>query len=276
MHVEDHPLEYGGFEGVIPVKQYGGGTVMLWDRGTWIPVGDPAAGYEKGHLKFELKGEKLKGGWTLVRTRGSKYGNGKEAWLLIKENDDYAQRGRKARVVDDAPDSAASGRSLAEIASDRDHVWHSDRSVAAKVKAGAIAERRVRKTSGPMLRDMVGARPASLPAKLTPMLATLVEEIPDGEDWIHEIKYDGYRMLFRIDNGAVKVVSRNGNDWTSKLASLAKAAARLKVKSAWIDGEVAIVGAHGRTSFQVLQNALADRRIVGNRCRHEVRPTRQL
>src|ERR1700686_2363757 len=118
MHVEDHPIEYGSFEGIIPAKQYGGGTVLLWDRGTWIPKGDPVPGYPKGHLKFELDGEKLKGGWTLVKTHGSKYGgkSADKAWLLIKENDSFAQRGADARIVDDAPESVLYGRSLEDIA----------------------------------------------------------------------------------------------------------------------------------------------------------------
>src|SRR4051794_20916595 len=114
MHVEDHPLEYGGFEGVIPPKQYGAGTVMLWDRGTWTPKGDPEEGYAKGHLKFELHGEKLHGIWNLVRSRSGKYG-GDKSWLLFKETDDYARLGPDAVIVDDRPDSIASGRSLEEI-----------------------------------------------------------------------------------------------------------------------------------------------------------------
>ena len=121
MHVEDHPLEYGGFEGIIPPRQYGSGTVMVWDRGTWHPLGDPVAGYQKGHLKFELDGEKLKGGWDLIRTHVSKYGgkSGKQAWLLIKEDDDAARRAPDALVVDDKPRSVATGRSIEEIAAER-------------------------------------------------------------------------------------------------------------------------------------------------------------
>jgi len=140
MHVEDHPLEYGGFEGVIPPKQYGAGTVMLWDRGTWIPEEDPVAAYSRGRLKFELDGEKLKGGWLLIRTHSSKYNNGKQAWLLIKQNDRYARHGVDASIVDEEPDSVASGRSLEEIADDRRHVWQSNRSVKENVRAGAVAK----------------------------------------------------------------------------------------------------------------------------------------
>src|SRR5476649_723183 len=142
MHVEDHPIEYGSFEGIIPAKQYGGGTVLLWDRGTWIPKGDAAVDYARGHLKFDLDGEKLKGGWVLVKSHGSKYGgkSGDKAWLLIKENDSFARRGADARIVDDAPDSVLSGRSLDDIAEKRERVWHSNKSVAANVRAGAVSK----------------------------------------------------------------------------------------------------------------------------------------
>ena len=262
MHVEDHPLEYGGFEGVIPPKQYGAGTVMVWDRGTWTPQGDPAEAYAKGRLKFQLDGEKLKGGWNLVRTHGSKYGNGKQAWLLIKENDEFARRGIDARIVDDEPNSVLSGRSLDDIGRKREHVWHSNRSVAENVRAGAVSTKKKARSkpaaSTISLADLVGVKPAPLPATLTPTLATLVDAIPAGDGWLHEIKYDGYRMVCRIERGSVRILSRNGKDWTSALGTIGEAVSRLPVKSAWIDGEVTTVDAHGRTSFQVLQNALAD------------------
>src|SRR5256714_9763267 len=135
MHVEDHPLEYGGFEGVIPPKQYGAGTVMLWDRGTWTPKGDPEEGYAKGHLKFELHGEKLHGVWNLIRSRSGKYG-GDKSWLLFKETDDYARLGPEGLIVDERPDSVVTGRSLDEIKAAQDRVWHSNQSVAANVKGG--------------------------------------------------------------------------------------------------------------------------------------------
>ncbi len=233
MHVEDHPIEYGSFEGIIPAKQYGGGTVLLWDRGTWIPKGDPVAGYAKGHLKFELDGEKLKGGWTLVKTHGSKYGgkSGDKAWLLIKENDSFAQRGAEARIVDDAPESVLSGRSLEDIAEQREHVWHSNKSVAANVRAGAVSNAKSspvksRKNAGGV-SAIVGARVAKLPASLSPMLATLVDAIPTSDEWLHEIKFDGYRMLFRIDKGKVTVFSRNGKEWTAALNRIAEAVGKL-------------------------------------------------
>ena len=264
MHVEDHPIEYGSFEGIIPAKQYGAGTVLLWDRGTWIPKGDPVAGYAKGHLKFELDGEKLKGGWTLVKTHSSKYGgkSGDKAWLLIKENDSFARRGADARVVDDAPESVLSGRSLEDIAEEREHVWHSNKSVAANVRAGAVRNAKssaVKSRNGAVVPSaIVGARVAKLPSSLSPMLATLVDAIPTGDEWLHEIKFDGYRMLCRIDQGKVTIFSRSGKDWTGPLGRVADAVGELGLKSAWLDGEVAVVDDRGRTSFQALQNALSD------------------
>src|SRR5881394_3891392 len=137
MHTEDHPIEYGDFEGVIPPKQYGAGTVMVWDRGTWTPKADPEEGYAKGRLKFELDGEKLKGGWNLVRSRSGKYG-GENSWLLFKEADEFARLGAEGLIAEDRPESVVSGRSLEQIAVDADRVWHSNKSAAANVKGGAI------------------------------------------------------------------------------------------------------------------------------------------
>ncbi len=138
MHTEDHPVEYGNFEGTIPRGQYGGGTVMLWDTGMWTPLGDAQDAYKKGRLKFELHGKKLTGRWTLVRTRNAKYGGKAEAWLLIKEADQIATRGAAAKIVDSQPDSAVTGRSIDEIAAAKDREWHSNRSVSDNVEAGAI------------------------------------------------------------------------------------------------------------------------------------------
>ena len=260
MQVEDHPLEYGGFEGVIPAGEYGGGTVMVWDRGTWVPEGDPAEGYAHGHLKFTLQGEKLKGGWALVRTRGSKYAgkkSGREAWLLIKEKDAYA-RPRNGAVVDTAPDSVVTGRSVEEIAQAREHVWRSGLSVKANVEAGAVAPppaaRKVSARAG--AAPATGARKGRLPERMAPMLATLVARAPDNTGWVSEIKYDGYRMVCRIDGGHARLYSRNGKEWTKVFSAVARDLASLPVKSAWIDGEVVVVDAQGRTSFQALQNAL--------------------
>jgi bifunctional non-homologous end joining protein LigD len=263
IHVEDHPLEYGGFEGVIPERQYGAGTVMLWDRGSWRPRDDPVVGYAKGHLKFDLDGEKLKGGWTLVRTHGSKYGGktGDKAWLLVKEKGAYACAGGRS-IVEAAPDSVATGRNVEAIAAARTHVWQSKLSAKVNVKAGAIAESKPpanKKGSRATNAMPEGAVAAKLPAMLSPMLTTLVATAPSGPNWLHEIKYDGYRMLCRIENGKARLFSRSAKDWTAVFAGIGADLAKLPVRTAWIDGEVVVVDAAGRTSFQALQNALTNK-----------------
>ena len=255
MQVEDHPVEYGGFEGVIPPKQYGSGTVLLWDRGTWTPRGDPEEDYRKGRLKFRLAGEKLHGDWVLVRSHGSKYGKDGKAWLLIKEDDEYAQPAHEAGVVEEHPNSVASGRSLEEIAQDHDRVWHSNKSVAENVKGGAIAKKTTLAAADPA--KIEGAVKAALPGFVEPELATLVDDPPAGEDWVHEMKLDGYRILACIENGSARLYSRNGKEWTAKFPSIAQAAVRLPVRTAWLDGEVVALQPDGRSSFQALQNALS-------------------
>ena len=252
MHVEDHPLEYGDFEGVIPPKQYGAGTVMVWDRGTWLPKTDPADAYAKGRLKFDLEGEKLKGGWNLVRSRSGKYG-GENSWLLFKEADEFARLGAQALIAEDRPDSVVTGRSLEQIATDADRVWHSNKSVAANVKGGAL--RKATKIEG--LGKVEGARKAPLPELLEAQLATAAKTPPTGPAWVHEIKYDGYRMLCRIAQGQVRMLSRTDKDWTGDFSAVARALALLPVDDAWLDGEVVALDGHGRTSFQALQKALS-------------------
>ena len=253
MHVEDHPLEYGAFEGVIPPKQYGSGTVLLWDRGHWTPDGDAEAGYKKGKLKFALHGEKLRGGWVLVKSHGGKYG-GDKSWLLIKERDEYARTGIDAHVVDTEPDSVASGRDMEAIAADPDRVWHSNKSIAENVRSGRVKKKKINLA----LAKVKGARKAPLPAQLQAQLALLVDAPPAGDGYLHEIKFDGYRMLCRVNGGKCTMQSRNGKDWTAAFRSVADAVARLPVTSAWVDGEVIVNDANGRSSFQALQNALSE------------------
>jgi len=254
MHVEDHPLEYGDFEGVIPPKQYGAGTVMVWDRGTWTPKADPVEGYAKGRLKFDLDGEKLKGGWNLVRSRSGKYG-GENSWLLFKEADEFARLGAEGLIAEDRPESVVSGRSLEQIAVDADRVWHSNKSVAANVKGGAIRKPGANIVAG--LARIRGARKAPLPDLIEAQLATAAKSPPTGPAWVHEIKYDGYRMLCRIAHQQARMVSRNANDWTGDFDALASALALLPVDDAWLDGEVIALDARGRSSFQALQKALS-------------------
>src|SRR5688572_29451073 len=255
MHVEDHPLEYGEFEGIIPPKQYGAGTVLLWDRGIWVPKEDPIAGYKKGQLKFDLEGEKLRGGWTLVRSRGGKYG-GDKAWLLIKEDDEFARRPPEALVADDKPRSVATGRTIDEIAAERDREWHSNRSVADNVKRGAVRKPAPRAKPAKLAKLQIGVR-APMPGFVEPQLATLVKQMPTGDDWIAEMKYDGYRMLCRIEDGTARLFSRTAKEWTGNFDTIARAAARLPVENAWLDGEIVVLEPDGRTSFQALQNALS-------------------
>jgi bifunctional non-homologous end joining protein LigD len=259
---------------------------MVWDRGTWHPIGDPVAGYQKGHLKFELDGEKLKGGWALIRTHSSKYGgkSGKQAWLLIKESDEYAKEGDAARIVDDEPDSVVSGRGLEEIAHDKANEWHSNRSVAANVRGGALAgvastksRKPAKPSAGKTSRSVgtgranggngatnlspasaAGAKKARMPASLSPTLATLVDSAPTGDDWIHEVKFDGYRMVVpdRSRRRARLLAQRQVDGGAAVGRCLAAA---VGVDQAWLDGEIAVADA-GAHQLPELQNALSNPR----------------
>ena len=251
VHVEDHPLDYGGFEGIIPQGQYGGGTVMLWDRGNWTPLDpDPTRAYENGALKFRLDGKKLHGRWALVRMGGRAAEERRDNWLLIKERDDAALPGSGGAILDESPLSVKSGRAIAQIAADRDRVWESggerrdpdpDPPRRAAVRAMAIP----------------GARKAPLPEKLPVQLAKLAEHPPDGPQWFHEIKYDGYRLLARIAGGTARLTTRSGLDWTGKFPALAERLAALPVETAAIDGEIVDLRPDGAASFAGLQDKIA-------------------
>jgi len=261
MHTEDHPLDYGDFEGVIPEGQYGGGTVLLWDTGTWEPLEDPHKGYRAGKLKFRLRGEKLNGGWTLVKIRGRDARDDEKSWLLIKETDETARPAATFDVTEEMPLSVATGRDMETIARERDAVWESK--VVEKPARGGkwqpkTAARRKAAVS-PAAAAVPGARKAPLPRTLRPQLATLVTDAPAGDDWLHELKFDGYRILGRVQDGRARLISRNGNDWTDNFPSLAAALEALPVSQALIDGEVAVLLPDGTTSFQALQNALSKR-----------------
>lgn len=241
VRTEDHPIEYGWFEGVIPKGEYGGGTVMLWDHGRWFPDGDPEEGYRRGRLKFRLEGEKLRGGWALIRLRGER-GREERDWLLVKERDAAAGT---ADILAEAPRSVVSGRTIDEIGEAPERVWHSDRGrFDPSVLAGA--------TRGPLPR-------------VEPQLATPVAEAPDGDEWLHEIKFDGYRAVARLDGGRVRLFTRQGLDWTDKFAPLAGAVAHVMADQAVLDGEVVVLDANGASNFQGLQEALSlgqGRRLV--------------
>ncbi len=222
--VEDHPISYGGFEGTIPPKQYGAGTVIVWDRGEWAAQGDAREGLAAGKLKFELRGDKLRGHWTLVRMRAK--GERQKPWLLIKEHDDEARPLDEYDIVEALPASVLSGRGV------------DDPPPAAAAKKPAPQ------------------RKAALPAMLAPQLATLASAPPaTPEDWLYELKFDGYRLLARIDGDKVQCFTRNGHDWTGKLPALAKALRKLPTRSAWLDGEIVVTGENGAPDFQALQNA---------------------
>lgn len=257
VHVEDHPIEYGSFEGVIPKGEYGGGTVMLWDNGSWEPREDPHKGYRKGSLKFYLHGEKLRGGWHLVRSRRPDEGD-KEQWLLFKDDDGEARPESEGTILDEKPNSVATGRSLAEIAAQADATWHSNRPARdeAKQRFAAAAAKAKEKAPPSPTPKLDGARKASLPKELQPELATLVDDVPPGDDWLHEIKFDGYRLLVFIDGEQVRMVTRKGNDWSDRFSSLCDSFRALPVKQALLDGEVVIVAPDGTTSFQALQNVM--------------------
>jgi bifunctional non-homologous end joining protein LigD len=268
VHVEDHPLEYARFEGIIPPKQYGAGTVLVWDRGVWTPQGDPHDGYRRGVLKFQLDGHKLHGAWTLVRMQSRRQetrDNDKENWLLIKENDPAARRGSAGEIVERSTESVESGRGIKEIAGAGARVWHSNRPPA-NAKS-SIASRQSRSSSkhptgGPVV-DTQQIDPSTLPGAvkvrqpdwIAPQLATLVDHMPSDDRWLSEIKFDGYRLLCRVKNGEVRLFTRNANDWTSKLTAQANAVANLRMKEAWLDGEAVVLTEQGRSSFQALQNA---------------------
>lgn len=226
VQVEDHPLDYGTFEGEIPARHYGAGTVLLWDRGTWIPDGDPVDGYRKGRLKFRLEGRKLSGNWSLVRMKGSD--DKKENWLLIKERDESARNGDEADITNLRPESVGESKS-----STRGHA-----------KDHAVDPPR-----------LAGAAETRMPENIRPQLATLIEHAPKGDEWLSEVKFDGYRALCRIDQGKARLYTRAGHDWTGKWSSIASAAARLPVEQAWLDGEIVAVAEDGSISFQALQNA---------------------
>jgi len=254
MMTEDHPVEYGGFEGIIPRGQYGGGTVLLWDHGTWEPIEDPHAGLRKGNLKFRLRGEKLEGGFALVKIKGRDARDSEKTWLLIKEKDEFVRPGYDVTAA--RPESVVTGRTLEQIAADRDRVWDSgvgevkvEKAKVPKAKATRVARNKAVDPS-----TLSGARKAPLPASLHAQLATAVTDPPRGDEWLHEMKFDGYRILARLDKGRVKLVSRNGKDWTDRFPTITDAVAGLGAERAVLDGEVAVLLPDGRTSFQALQN----------------------
>ena len=274
VEVEDHPLDYGDFEGTIPKGQYGGGTVMLWDRGFWN-CDDPQKAYRKGKLDFTLEGEKLHGGWILTRMR-NREGEKRTNWLLIKHRDAFAREGRKNTVLDEDA-SVASGRSMDDIAAGKGRgprafitgnrsrasakaEWTSHRAAsngsAAKKRSRPLAARSKRSSAKKTSRTK-RATDGDMPAFVPPQLCTSVERPPTGGDWVHEIKFDGYRIQMRVENGAVTLKTRKGLDWTAKFGSAIPRAAR-ELPDCLIDGEIVALDHRGSPDFAGLQAALSE------------------
>ena len=259
VEVEDHPIAYNRFEGTIPKDEYGGGTVMIWDRGHWLPESDPHKGLAKGHLAFTLEGKKLLGGWHLVRMR-RRPGEKRDNWLLIKQDDDAGRSAKDEDVLEEKPLSAASGRSMEQIAKGSRKVWHSDRAKGAPT--ARIAQRKGATTSARNKKKdaEIDGRSSALPVFVPPCLASLSENAPDHGNWVHELKFDGYRVQARLDNGKAILLTRKGLDWTKKFPTVAKAIAKLPAKTALIDGELVVEGDDGISSFSLLQQDLKDDR----------------
>ncbi len=235
VRTEDHPLAYADFEGVIPKGEYGGGTVLVWDRGTWSPVEDPEGALAKGHLAFDLHGERLVGRWHLVRLARPE--EGREGWLLFKGRDAGATA--EVDLTEAFRDSVLSGRDLEAVAAAPARVWRSG----APEEGGG--------------EEVPGAVAGPLPAFVPPMLARLAEAPPEGEGWLHEIKLDGYRIQLRLDRQEVRALTRKGLDWTDRVGRVAEAAAVLPAREALVDGELVVFDREGRSDFGRLQEALS-------------------
>jgi bifunctional non-homologous end joining protein LigD len=263
VEVEDHPLNYGDFEGTIPESEYGGGTVQLWDRGYW-ETDDPAKGFKKGDLKFTLDGDKLHGSWVLVRMRHDRNGGKRTNWLLIKHRDEYAREGEDNDVLEEDR-SVASGRTMAQIAAGKgkppkpfmtaasrggkaDAVWHSNR-------GEAHHARQRNKTGGPD-KAIEPTKVTAIPEFVAFELCTPVERPPSGPDWGHEIKFDGYRVQIRVEDGAAVIKTRKGLDWTGKFKAIAREASHLP--DSLIDGEIVALNRDGTPDFSALQAAISD------------------
>jgi bifunctional non-homologous end joining protein LigD len=245
VHVEDHPLAYGSFEGVIPEKQYGAGEVIVWDQGSWEPVASsPAAAlaaYRKGHLKFRLDGEKLQGNWALVRMHGRNSDDKADNWLLVKEDDEFALPGEGEKAVREQQESVLSGRTVEALKT-------------GKKTAGKPPAKKAAPKAG---LDLPHTTPVKLPERMDPQLATLVERAPGGDDWAYEVKFDGYRLLARVDRGKVTLFTRNGLDWTDRFPGIAAALSKLPAKDMWLDGEACVMDDKGISRFGALQRVLS-------------------
>jgi bifunctional non-homologous end joining protein LigD len=270
VQVEDHPMEYGGFEGIIPKGQYGGGTVMLWDEGTWEPqpaYPDVDEGLRTGSLKFILHGEKLKGKWALIRMGGKAANESKPNWLLIKEHDDFERKSEDPSITEAEPNSVITGRSIEEIAKNEDHVWNSKETATGNAwyrkengEASKSASVPKRKSLSPAtFTAALKATPKEkLPDFIAPQLASPAPTPPNGKGWLHELKLDGYRIQARKEGARVQLLTRTGLDWTHRMKTIAAEVARLPVETLIADGEVVVLAQDGTTSFADLQAAFQD------------------
>ncbi len=255
VRVEDHPLAYGDFEGTIPADEYGGGTVMLWDQGTWEPIGDPHEALEGGDLKMRLHGQHMKGEWVLVHMKGRdtkrKSGPARQNWLLIKHRDEQARN--EETLTTRFTRSVSTGRDMAGIAkglkpkkttkTKADAVWHSDPDKAVDNPAPNMPK---------------SGKSGQLPEFRPPQLATLSSEVPEGNDWVFEMKYDGYRCQAAIAGDQVRLFTRNGKDWTDQFATIVPPLSRITKGTALIDGELCAFDSKGRTDFSTLKQRLSD------------------
>lgn len=249
VHVEDHPISYSDFEGTIPAKQYGAGKVIIWDKGSWEPLEDPHKGFEKGSIKFQMHGHKLRGRWTLVRMKGK--GEKQEAWLLIKERDEYARSSEEFSLIDEMPDSVKSLPMPERVERKVEALREEEKAPAPKKRVAAK-----KAAAKPRAVASKGDAKVALPEKFSPELATLVDAPPpDPENWIFEVKFDGYRMLARIEGGEARLVTRNANDWTAKLLPLKQELERMKLPDGWYDGEIVVHDENGKPDFGLLQQA---------------------
>src|ERR1700710_1982996 len=264
VEVEDHPLDYGDFEGTIPKGQYGGGTVQLWDRGYWESE-DPERGFKKGDLKFTLHGDKLHGSWVLVRMRHDRSGGKRTNWLLIKHRDEFAKEG-KANNILETDESVASGRTMEQIAAGKgkapkpfmtakskgaraDAVWNSNR-------GDAVEARSENKIATSLSTPVEGKKVTAMPDFVAPQLCTSVDRPPGGEGWCHEIKFDGYRVQLRVEGGQAALKTRKGLDWTDKFQAIAKEGRALP--DLLVDGEIVALNHNGVPNFSALQAAISD------------------
>ena len=266
VRTEDHPLDYAEFEGRIPEGEYGAGSVIVWDRGRWSTEGDPHQQLAKGHLVVDLDGSKLKGRWHLVHMRGRDV-RGKENWLLIKADDAYAVTSGKADLLEAKPRSVKTGRTIEDIAGSTVKIKPKrsskaeaqSRAPAAKaLQVGGGSKREL--SSGKPQQKVKGGKRGALPEFIEPQLAALAGKPPSGDSWVHEVKFDGYRLLARIDAGRAKLKTRSGLDWTTKFPSLKKALEALPVVTALFDGEVVVETERGTPDFAGLQADLSEGR----------------